>query len=103
MDLQTDTLLLDLERGRTLRLHDAAGARLKVETGELWVTQEGDPRDLVLGPGDVHAIDRAGLSVLQALASARLSIAPSRGPAVVSSRPAIRRPRRWYVGASNAA
>ena len=105
MELLTDDLRIQLDRGRTLRVSDALGATVRVTRGELWMTQEDDPRDVVLGPGDTFSIDRGGLSVLQALSAATLTIGPA--PAAAASRsassPGIRMPRRWYAGASNAA
>jgi hypothetical protein len=105
MELLTDDLRIQLDRGRTLRLSDALGATVRVTRGELWMTQEGDPRDVVLGPGDTFSIDRGGLSVLQALSAATVTLGPaaSHVPARSASRSGIRMPRRWYAGASNAA
>jgi hypothetical protein len=106
MDLHTTPLRMELERGQTLGLSDARGASVSVHAGEVWVTQEGDRADRVLGAGERLVLERDGLAVLQALADARVAIGT--GPVAVaaagaSSRPALRLPRRWYVGASHAA
>jgi hypothetical protein len=109
MDLTIGKVGIELDDGRTLRLEDAQGASVGVTAGELWVTQEGDPRDLVIGPGERVRLDRPGRSVLQALGRAVLTIEPpaasrrADGASVSVSRPAIRRPRRWYVGVSSIA
>jgi hypothetical protein len=104
MDVRTERVRIELDDGQTLRLQDARGASVLVLSGEVWLTQEGEARDVVLTAGGRHLIERDGLSVLQALDDARVAIerAGATGSAA-SSRPAIRCPRRWYVGASNAA
>lgn len=109
MDLRFHPLGLVLARNRTLRVTDALGASFEVHDGTVWVTQEGDPADRLLAAGERFVADRDGVAVLQALDDARLTVtapgtAAGRGAvAAGASRPAIRMPRRWYVGASNAA
>jgi hypothetical protein len=60
-----------LERGRSQRLQDARGSLVLCLSGSLWLTQEGDPRDVVLDAGDEAQIDRDGLSIVHALSDAR--------------------------------
>lgn len=105
MDLRTERVRIELEGGQTLRLRDALGASVAVVAGEVWLTQEGDPKDVVLAAGEHHVVERGGLSVLQALDDARVTIvhAGGAGASSSSSSPAILSPRRRYVGASNAA
>jgi hypothetical protein len=57
---------IDLERGALLRLANARGTTLRVTRGKLWVTQHGDPRDIVLAPGDVWTVERRGLTLARA-------------------------------------
>lgn len=106
MDLHTTLLRMELERGQTLGLLDACCTSVSVQAGEIWVTQEGDRADYVLGAGERLVLQRDGLAVLQALADARVAIGPAPGAVAAtgdSSSPAMRMPRRWYVGTSNAA
>jgi hypothetical protein len=106
MDLHTTPLRMELERGQTLGLLDARCTSISVYAGEIWVTQEGDRADYVLGAGERLMLQRDGLAVLQALADTRVTIGPVPGTVAAtgaSSRPAMRMPRRWYVGTSNAA
>jgi len=56
-----------LEPGKPLRLRNAAGRRLAVVRGDVWITQEADPRDHVLTAGDTFGFDRPGLSIVLAL------------------------------------
>jgi len=55
-----------LERARTLPMCDAQGAGIACVSGELWITQEGDSRDVVIGPGQTFFVDRPGLTLLHA-------------------------------------
>jgi Protein of unknown function (DUF2917) len=67
-----------LERGRSQRLQDARGSLVLCLSGTLWLTQEGDPRDVVLEAGDEAQIDRDGLSIVQALSDARFVLSHDR-------------------------
>jgi len=50
-----------------LELRDAQGRVLTTVIGTLWMTQEGDPRDAVIGPGDSRRIERDGVTLAQTL------------------------------------
>jgi len=50
----------------TVTLPDAAGAVLRLRRGTVWITQEGDPQDVVLRDGDTWAVERDGLTVVEA-------------------------------------
>lgn len=56
--------LYQLERNQILRVRDGKGAALRIVAGALWLTQQGDARDIVLEAGDDFVLDRNGLSVL---------------------------------------
>lgn len=45
--------------------------------GEVWITQEHDLRDYILGPGDVFFITLPGNVVMQALRNSRIEILKS--------------------------
>jgi hypothetical protein len=60
-----------LTRGQLHRLQDARGSLVLCLSGTLWLTQQGDPRDIVLEAGDEGRIDQDGLSILSALSDAR--------------------------------
>ncbi len=64
-----------LDDGQTLRVLDAAGTTVTCREGTLWLTEEGQPRDIVLEAGACVRLKRAGLTLIQALAPASLSIA----------------------------
>jgi hypothetical protein len=56
----------EIQPGQTLGLRDGEGARIRVLSGELWITQQGDWRDPVIPAGGEFAIDRDGLTLLHA-------------------------------------
>ena len=60
-----------LQRGQLQRVHDARGRVVLCLHGTLWMTQDGDTRDVVLEAGDEARIDRDGLTLLHALSDAR--------------------------------
>lgn len=47
-------------------LPDMRSATLRVTRGTLWITQEDDPQDVVLRAGDNWAVERNGLTVVEA-------------------------------------
>ena len=57
---------LRLRAGRTLRLPDAAATRIRCCAGTVWITQENDPRDIFLAPGDCFTLDRPGVALVRA-------------------------------------
>lgn len=63
-----------LGRGQSIGLHDRRGARLQVVQGRLWITQEGDRRDLFVDQGERFEIERDGITVLHALRPAQVQV-----------------------------
>ena len=78
-----------LPRHVSLALRDRAGDRIECVAGVLWITQDHDPRDIVLTAGRSFRLDRGGRAVVYALDDARL----------VLHRRAPRRPRLalWLI------
>ena len=60
-----------LPKGAVRRVPMPLGRRLECITGALWLTQDGDRRDVVLGPGDAFDFDSAGDALVSALADSR--------------------------------
>ena len=58
---------LCLQSGHGLSLTDAAGAEVTARSGRVWVTMEGDARDVDLTPGNAYTIERDGLTLVSAL------------------------------------
>jgi Protein of unknown function (DUF2917) len=65
---------LFLLRGQVVGLRTAKGGHLRVLRGALWVTQEGDRRDVVLRAKQDFALERDGATVLHALKPTRLHV-----------------------------
>lgn len=74
MDTSLSMVVEQLADGSLLTLHDAKGRGIAVFSGSLWITQEGDLRDIVAAAGDSVRFDRDGLVVIQALADTRLML-----------------------------
>ena len=66
-----------LEPGEVLTLDDAAGTRIHARLGQVWITEEGSPKDHVLGPGEAFTVGRGGRTVVQAIKPALLALAES--------------------------
>jgi len=60
-----------LTKGRIRRVHAALGKRVECLSGSLWVTQDGDRRDVLLAGGEAFEFDRPGDALVSALADSR--------------------------------
>lgn len=66
MRICTTASRLALTAGQTATFHDAQGTRIECLSGSLWITQENEGRDIMLGPGEVIVLDRKGKAVAHA-------------------------------------
>ena len=64
-----------LADGAHARMRDALGWRVTAAGGALWITQDGDLRDVVLEAGESFAFDRPA-ALVSALGAARAQFAP---------------------------
>ena len=64
-----------LAKDQTLSLPDAAGVRVASQSGTVWITQDGDPRDIVLAPGESVVLERSTPTIVQAFEPALITIA----------------------------
>ena len=67
MDLSQIAGSIPLHSGQPLRVENGYGRRISVLEGHVWVTQDGDPRDIVLSVGDDFIFDRRATAILSAL------------------------------------
>ena len=58
-----------------LKVRDGVGHTVVCHSGSVWVTQERDRRDIVLGAGESFALDRSGLALVLAFEQSAISIA----------------------------
>ena len=67
MDLSQIAGSIALRSGQPLRVENGYGRRITVLEGHVWVTQDGDPRDVVLGAGEDFVFDRPVQAVVSSL------------------------------------
>lgn len=70
MTLDLQEPLLTLRPGQVLALQDAAGTRIEACRGVVWITEEGDLQDHIVGPGEARIVARGGRTLVQALEGA---------------------------------
>ena len=59
-----------LLRRQTFNLRARKGQRIECQTGQLWITQDGDPNDVILAPAQSFTLDRSGHALVSALEDA---------------------------------
>jgi hypothetical protein len=74
--------LLYLRDRQHVNMQDAAGWTVKALTGSVWITQEGDNRDIALNAGESFTVDRDGSTLVSPFGEARICVshAPVRNP-----------------------
>jgi len=78
MKIELATPELMLAKDQVLALPAAEGACVTSEAGAVWITQDGDPRDIVLHAGETFCLERGTATLVQAFAPARIRIAEPR-------------------------
>ena len=63
-----------LRKGEILRLRHAQGQRIEALSGSVWITIDGDRRDVVLDARQGFNIDRDGDTLVSALSDARIVV-----------------------------
>jgi hypothetical protein len=58
---------ISLRKGEIFRMPEAAGQRIEVLSGCLWITQDGDPKDSFATPGAGFTVERDGDTLASAL------------------------------------
>jgi len=98
--------MVELERGGMLRIEDGRHMLVYVWEGSVWLTQDGDGRDVMLGAGGWFRIERKGVTVVYALAPCALTLTSPHearyAAAVQTLQPGARRPRTLYQAAPTA-
>ncbi|HJW10319.1 MAG TPA: DUF2917 domain-containing protein [Albitalea sp.] len=73
MLIDTRHARLPLCRGQFLRLAHARHTRLTALRGDAWITLDGDPRDIVLSPGQSFVVDSDSAVVVYPLRASTLA------------------------------
>lgn len=88
MNLRLEAPVLALEPGEILSLDDACGMRIHAREGTVWVTEEGERRDFVVGPGEAFRVRRGGRTLVQAMAAALVALRAGDLPCIDRHAPA---------------
>jgi len=67
-------VIIELEPHSVLPVREARGGRVQCIDGAVWITEEGNPNDVVLQHGDAHALADEGRTVVQAMGAARIAL-----------------------------
>jgi len=62
---------ITLAKGRVRHVNAETGRRIECLSGSIWITQDGDLRDVVLEPGEAFEFDRRGDALVSAFADSR--------------------------------
>ena len=92
---------IELSANRHLHLRGAPGTKLEALSGAIWVTQNGDIRDIVLEAGDAIVLDHRGEVVVSALSNATFRVASARVQSAESAPPG-QRPASWLRASGDA-
>ena len=65
---------IGLTRGSVMRIENGRGRWIEVMHGTLWITQDGDPGDVVLQAGEAFRLDRDGTALLTATGRCALTL-----------------------------
>jgi hypothetical protein len=72
MNIKFDQASVSLGTEKFLKLHDCKGTQVQCLKGSLWITQDSDSRDYVLGPGDSLELEHGGDAIVFALMQSEL-------------------------------
>ena len=93
MNLVSKTAATPLAHRRILNLSNRNGDRVECLDGSVWITQDGDPRDVVLEAGEGFTLDRPGTALVYALADARVAVQRPAVPMAHVNADRVRRPQ----------
>lgn len=74
LQLDLDDEPIRLAGRKLLRLVDAPGSTVRAIGGAVWITQEGDRRDIVLHDGESFVLERTGAALVWPLDDASVQI-----------------------------
>ena len=65
---------LDLVRGNLVRIEDGRGMLVRVISGSVWITEEGDQRDRFVTAGSHFRIASSGLTLISAISRSTIAL-----------------------------
>jgi hypothetical protein len=68
MRIELSNGAVKLEPNQTLRVVDGAGRTVCAVEGSVWITEENQPRDIVLEPGGCYMLRHPGVAIVNSLA-----------------------------------
>ena len=77
MNIELNQNGICLKPNQVVTVRGGLGRTIVCHSGSVWVTQDGDLRDVILRAGESFTLDRKGPAMLQAFAPGSISIAPS--------------------------
>ena len=80
MNMNKEHAMYQLGRAGGLALRDIRGRVVTCVSGSVWMTMEGDPRDVVLASGNSFVVDRDGLTLLAAQAPSVVAVVAPNEP-----------------------
>ena len=87
--------VVSLDSREAITLPGIRGATLRVTQGILWLTQEGDPNDVVLRTGDNFVVESDGATVVEAQSDALFCIVGRQAEALRAPAHATRKSALW--------
>ena len=87
--------VVSLDSREAVTLPGIRGATLRVTHGTLWLTQEGNPNDVVLRTGDNFVVESEGVTVVEALGDALFCVVGRQAEALRAPARATRKPALW--------
>jgi len=93
-----------LVRGESLTVVDGAASTIRIDRGEVWLTEHGSLIDHVLVAGQSYTFDRPGMAIVAAQVDSHVTVfAPHEGPPPVRIATSLRtlytRPLWWMLAA----
>ena len=73
-DTGTRPSVQEMAKNKILEIKQAMGVTIECLEGSVWVTLDGDMRDVILDAGHAFKVDRKQLTLIQALDTARVRL-----------------------------